>query len=95
MQGKESFFYISVKPNSAQNSVLLSVDNRIEVRVTAQPIDGKANKAVIETLSNALKLPKSRFLIDKGEGSKLKKIVVKDVSNDELAEIIKKNIRAK
>jgi uncharacterized protein YggU (UPF0235/DUF167 family) len=51
-----------------------------EVRVytKAVPVDGKANKEVIRLLSEALKKPKTRIRIVKGETSNKKIIEVDD-----------------
>ena len=57
----------------------------LQIRVTAQPEKGKANKALIQTLSKALKLPKSRLSIASGETSRHKAVLVRA----EKAEILK------
>jgi uncharacterized protein YggU (UPF0235/DUF167 family) len=50
----------------------------IKVYTKAVPVDGKANKEVISLLSEALKRPKSRIRIVKGETSNKKIIEVDD-----------------
>lgn len=50
----------------------------IRVYTKAVPVDGKANKEVINLLSEALKKPKSRIRIVKGETSNKKIIEVDD-----------------
>lgn len=51
-----------------------------EVRVytKAVPVDGKANKEVVRLLAEALKVPKSRIGILRGETSNIKVIKVDD-----------------
>lgn len=47
-------------------------DEWVQVKVTALPEDGKANKAVIETLSKAIGLAKRDIQLVSGETSRLK-----------------------
>ena len=42
------------------------------VRVAAPPVDGAANKVLIELLSSVLKVPKSRIAFQAGETSREK-----------------------
>ncbi len=49
-------------------------DPVLQVRVTAPPVDGKANKALIALLAREFKAPKSKISIIQGEGSRDKLI---------------------
>ena len=46
----------------------------LQVRVTAPPVDGKANKALIALLAREFKTPKSKIAIVQGETSRDKLI---------------------
>ena len=46
---------LKIVPNSSKNEIILE-DEFIKVKVTAQPIENKANKALIEFLSKQFKL---------------------------------------
>ncbi len=65
---------IKISPNSKKNEIIKDGDI-IKIKITAQPIDGKANKAVIEFLSKNFKIPKTSIKIVKGETSKEKTIL--------------------
>ena len=69
-----------ISPNAKKNEIIKENDI-IKIKITAQPIDGKANKAVIEYLSKTFKIPKTSIEILKGETSKDKTIIFK--TNDE------------
>ena len=60
---------IKIIPNSSKNDIIIE-DEFIKVKVTAQPVENKANKALIEFLSKLLKIPKTCIEIVKGETSK-------------------------
>ena len=65
---------IRISPNAKKNEIIR--DGEIfKIKITAQPIDGKANKALIEFLSKNLKIPKTSIKILKGETSKEKTIL--------------------
>lgn len=67
---------IRIAPNSAKNQLILS-DDMIKLKITAQPIENKANKAVVEYLSKLLKVPKTSITILKGDTSKDKTLLLK------------------
>ena len=73
---------LKILPNSSKNE-LIKNDNELKVKITAPPVDGKANKALIEFLSKTFKIPKSYFEIIRGETSKEKVILIKNIDKTE------------
>ena len=67
---------VKIVPNSSKNDLILE-DEFIKIKVTAQPIENKANKALVEFLSKQFKLPKTSIEILKGDTSKEKTILLK------------------
>ncbi len=68
---------VKVIPRAKQNQVLGTLnDDTIKVRLTAPPVDGAANKALIDLLSEVWDIPKSRIRVVKGETSRLKIVEV-------------------
>ena len=68
--------HLKIIPNSSKNEIIKSADG-IKIKLTAQPVDGKANKALIEYLSKELKIAKSYIEIVKGHTNKEKIILLK------------------
>ena len=66
---------LKIVPNSSKNEIILE-DEFIKVKVTAQPIENKANKALIEFLSKQFKIPKTKIQILKGDTSKEKTVLL-------------------
>lgn len=60
---------LRISPNAKKNGIIKEAE-AVKVKITAQPIDGKANKALIEFLSKEFKIPKTSIEILKGETSK-------------------------
>ena len=81
------FIKIKIVPNSSKNEIVHE-EEFIKVKVTAQPIENKANKALIEFLSKKLKVPKTTIEITKGTTSKEKTILIKTINSDKQQEII-------
>ncbi len=65
---------IRISPNAKKNEII-NEGEIFKIKITAQPIDGKANKALIEFLSKIFKIPKTSIKIIKGETSKEKTIL--------------------
>ena len=77
---------MKISPNASKNEIIKSEEG-LKVKITAQPIDGKANKALIEYLSKQLKIPKSSIEILKGETSKEKTVLIKPRTPEDIDKI--------
>lgn len=80
-------FSLRISPNASKNEIIKE-ESGIKVKITAQPVDGKANKALIEFLSKKFKVPKSYFEIVRGETSKDKTILIKNTELDYLLNFV-------
>jgi hypothetical protein len=78
-----STLHITVKPKSPRNELLRTPEGLL-VRVTAPPVEGAANVAVIETLAKVLGVPKSRLAITAGTSGRVKRVTVDGLSQEEL-----------
>jgi hypothetical protein len=70
--------FVKAHPKSKKTRVLKKDDTHYEVWVTEAPDRGKANKAILEALSDHLGFAKSRLSILSGETSKTKVIYVQE-----------------
>jgi len=61
-----------VHPNSKNPRVEKDLTEMLHVYVNAPPLEGKANKAAINSLSKFLKVKKSEIILIRGEKSKNK-----------------------
>ena len=74
---------LRISPNAKKNEIIKDVDI-IKVKITALPIDGKANKALVEFFAKNFKIPKTSIEILKGETSKEKTILFKTMDEDKV-----------
>lgn len=63
---------VSVKPNSRKESVLVLEDGSLKVSVNAPPVDGKANRRVVELLAEHFGVAKSKVELVSGASAKKK-----------------------
>jgi hypothetical protein len=79
---------IKISPNSKKNEII-NEGEIIKIKITAQPIDGKANKALVEFLSKNFKIPKTSIKIVKGETSKEKTILFMTTDEEKINQLKK------
>ena len=66
------YLKVKVHPNSKRDEVLKKSEDSLEIFVRAKPIDGKANDAVLELISNYLNIPRSKVRLIRGANSRNK-----------------------
>ncbi len=67
---------VKVNARARRNEVLGLRDGVLRVKVTAPPVEGRANDAVVALLAGHLRLPKSSIRIVAGERAPLKTVEV-------------------
>ena len=75
---------VRAQPRSSRSGVDGVVGDALKVRIRSAPVDGKANKELVETLADFFSLPKSRVSCVGGETSKSKRIVLAGLGAAEL-----------
>ena len=78
---------ISVKaqPRSSKSGIDGLIGDAVKVRIRCAPVDGKANRELIETLADEFGIAKSRVEFKSGETSKQKRILLRGVTAAEVA----------
>ncbi|HAF87717.1 MAG TPA: YggU family protein [Legionellales bacterium] len=72
--GIELFLYI--KPGSKRNEIIGLHAGKLKIKVNSPPQEGKANKELIKFLSSKCNIPRSRFILRKGENSRIKTLFI-------------------
>jgi uncharacterized protein (TIGR00251 family) len=67
---------VKVKPSSKQQSIEESTDGILIVHLKSPPVDGKANKELIELLAKKFNVSKSQIRIKAGLSSKNKLVEI-------------------
>jgi uncharacterized protein (TIGR00251 family) len=48
----------------------------LKIKISAPPVDGKANEAIIEYLSEIFQIPKSKIILQKGSSGRFKRFEI-------------------
>lgn len=69
---------MKVKPGARESSLEQAADGSWLAKVKAPPVDGKANKALVELVAERFGVSKSRVAIKSGAGARLKFLQILD-----------------
>jgi len=84
---------IRVTPRAKRNEIVeVMADDTIKVRLTAPPVEGKANQTLVDFLSEILGVNKSRIEIVGGATSRDKLVTILDLPAAEAQAIILQQI---
>ena len=78
---------VKAQPRSSTAGIDGLLGDAVKVRIRCAPVDGKANKELVETLADAFDLPKSMVVFKSGETSKTKRILLKGVTSARVREV--------
>lgn len=78
-----------VQPGAAKSEISGEFNDRLKLRIKAPPVDGKANKAVIEFLAQLFGVAKGQIQIYRGTTGRNKTIQISGISIDRVVELIK------
>lgn len=67
---------IKVKPNSKQQIIEEALDGSLTIHLKSPPVDGKANKELIEILAKRFDVSKSQIRIKSGLSSRNKLVEI-------------------
>ena len=83
---------VQAHPGAKRNEVLRLQDGVWHLKIAAPPLEGKANKELIEFLSEILDVSKSRLSIDKGATSHRKLISVQGLTVGEVEKRLRETL---
>ena len=73
-------FAVKVQPRARKNEITGIVGDALKLALTAPPVEGKANQAVIEFFADLFDIPRTSVTIASGETSRNKVIRVSGIS---------------
>ena len=81
---------VRVIPRSSKNTLEWEGGN-LKVRLTAPPVDGAANEALVALLAERLGLPKRRISIVRGAAGRKKIVEITGITPEEAAQKLQDN----
>lgn len=79
---------VKAQPRSSKAGLDGLLGDAVKVKIRCAPVDGKANKELIETLADAFDLAKSSVTFKSGETSKTKRILLRGVTAAQVKSIV-------
>jgi len=73
-------FAVKVQPRARKDAVTGEIGDALKVSLTAPPLEGRANQALIEFLAQLLKVPRSSIKIAAGQNSRRKVVAIAGLS---------------
>ncbi len=67
---------VRIQPRASKNGVSRMEDGSLKIRLTAPPVDGAANEALVRFLSDTLSISKSQVEIVSGHTSREKRLKI-------------------
>lgn len=80
---------VLVQPRASRTKVVGEHDGRLKIALAAPPVDGEANAALIEFVSDALDVRKADVRLVDGETSRRKRLFVQGVALEQVLVIWK------
>ena len=79
---------VKAQPRSSKAGLDGILGDAVKVRIRSAPVDGKANKELVETLADAFDLPKSAVVFKGGETSKTKRLLLKGLTAAQVRSVV-------
>ena len=70
--GSDLILQVLVQPRASRDAISGVIDDYIKIRLTAPPVDGRANEHLINYLARLFGVPKSRVILERGATSQRK-----------------------
>ncbi len=91
-RGKQLLLRVRVQPRAARTAVAGVLQGALKVRLTAPPLDDRANRQLVQWLASLLELPKSRIELVSGHKSRRKTLSIQGLAESELRARIGRNL---
>ncbi len=84
---------VIVLPRSSRNAVAGLQDNRLKLKISKPPVDGKANTACCRLLADIFNLPVSKITVVRGHTNRRKTIRLEGISAEQAHKILKECVQ--
>jgi len=74
---------VRLNPRSARDELAGWQDGELRVKVTAPPVEGRANAALERLLAEVLRVPKTSVRVVAGNRGRVKTVAIEGLSQDE------------
>lgn len=75
-QGEDLLLILRVQPRASRDEIVGPHGDALKVRITAPPVDGKANAHLLRFLAKAFQVPAAAVRLVSGESGRDKRVVI-------------------
>lgn len=79
---------VRIQPRASKNAIMRMEDGSLKIRLTAPPVDGAANEALIAYISKALGVSKSSVEIVSGHTTREKRIRISGINEEAVDQLL-------
>jgi len=79
---------VQIQPNAKKTEVVGVLDDALKIKLAAQPIEGKANEALVKWLASSLGVSRSSVTLTHGQTSKKKLLEVAGVGLEDVVRLL-------
>ncbi|MFQ3549817.1 MAG: DUF167 domain-containing protein [Armatimonadota bacterium] len=87
---EDTILRLHVTPRSSRNEIIGFKEDVLYIKITAPPVDGSANSAIIKFLAESLKIKKNQIELISGEKSREKRVRISMLSKSKVLSILSK-----
>src|SRR3990172_8099103 len=84
---------VRIQPRASKNGIVRMEDGSLKIRLTAPPVDGAANEALVKFLAGIFSIAQSQVEIVSGHASRRKSVRINGVDEEDVNGLLK--IKAK
>lgn len=81
---------IRIQPRASKNEIMKMDDGRLKIRLTAPPVDGAANEALMKFLAERFDISRSQVEIASGHTGREKIIRISGITDEEVNRLLNK-----
>jgi hypothetical protein len=75
--GPDLVLQVQIQPRASSDAIAGVLGDRLKIRLTAPPVEGKANEHLIAWLARLFGVPKSQVILERGASSKRKQLRIR------------------
>ncbi len=73
-QGEDLILFVRLQPRASRNEIIAEQNGRLKVRLTAPPVEGKANTALRKFLAKAFGVANQQVTLETGDSHRDKRL---------------------
>ncbi len=71
-EGPDIILHVQVQPRASTDAVAGVIGDYLKIRITAPPVEGRANEHLLAYLAKLFGVPKNRVILERGGSAKRK-----------------------